>query len=170
MFIFCCWLILQLQYNKLPPYSDGACLTCHLLHVVDPLVLHGFKVLVSRLVAGVPQQNTSRGDNLRRKKAEFEDSQTTNEPTERRATRAATHLWGEVSGGLDGGLDPLHRALVGGADGGGLLCCGAQLVGVVLEVGGPVLKDLHTIRAARLHGPLPSRILSNETSDFNIWY
>lgn len=68
-----------------------------------------------------------------------------------------THLWRQVSGGLDGSLDSLHRALVGGADGGGLLCRGAQLVGVVLEVGGPVFEDLHTIKTARLHGPLLSR-------------
>lgn len=61
-----------------------------------------------------------------------------------------THLRGQVSRGLDRGLDALHRALVGGADGSGLLCCGAQLVGVVLKVGGPVFKDLRVIKAAWL--------------------
>lgn len=78
------------------------------------------------------------------------------------------HLRRQVSGGLDGGLDPLHRALVGGADGGGLLCRGAQLVGVVLEVGGPVIKDLHAIETAWSHGPLAVEVLTKENSDISI--
>lgn len=64
----------------------------------------------------------------------------------REAIKAVTDLRRQVPGGPDGGLDPLHRALVGSADGGGLLCRGAQLVGVVLEVGGPVFEDLQTIK------------------------
>lgn len=84
---------------------------------------------------------------------------------ERQVTRAVTHLWGQVSGGLDSGLDPFHRALVGCADGGGLLCRGAQLVGVVLKVGSPVFKDLRAIRAVTQAAAI--KILTNEGSEIN---
>lgn len=44
-------------------------LTCHFLHIVNPLILHCFKVLVSSLVAGISQQNTSSRDNLKQNRA-----------------------------------------------------------------------------------------------------
>lgn len=34
-------------------------LTCHFLHIVNPLILHRFKVLIRSLVARISQQNTS---------------------------------------------------------------------------------------------------------------
>lgn len=43
--------------------------TCHFLHIVNPLILHGFKMLIGRLITRVSQQNTgSRYDLLKKKK------------------------------------------------------------------------------------------------------
>lgn len=42
--------------------------TCHFLHIVNPLILHGFKMLVGCLITTVSQQNTgSRYDLLKKK-------------------------------------------------------------------------------------------------------
>lgn len=44
--------------------------TCHFLHIVNPLILHGFKMLIGRLITRVSQQNTgSRYDLLKKKKS-----------------------------------------------------------------------------------------------------
>lgn len=43
--------------------------TCHFLHIVNPLILHSFKMLIGRLITRVSQQNTgSRYDLLKKKK------------------------------------------------------------------------------------------------------
>lgn len=45
--------------------------TCHFLHIVNPLILHGFKMLIGRLITRVSQQNTgSRYDLLKKTKQE----------------------------------------------------------------------------------------------------
>lgn len=40
--------------------------TCHFLHIVNPLILHCFKVFIGSLIARVSQQNTGGRYNLQK--------------------------------------------------------------------------------------------------------
>lgn len=62
--------------------------TCHFLHIVNPLILHGFKMLIGRLITRVSQQNAGSRYDLLRKKTKKKPKQTINYKSNSRYSKA----------------------------------------------------------------------------------